>query len=144
MESSVLSEARWGLVRKRSDVCTAQWDLNVRSVYPAVIGMDELEITALQMHWAVSLYGENSLTKLRLFLKINDWERGVTSLLVSWQKLKFLICLVISCSTHVVGWLWIRIWCGGQIVILWVSWQRFLSNKNVCCRLLMATSLLRV
>ena len=59
-------------MRKRSDVCTVQCDLNVKSVYPAAIGIVELEITALQIYCAVSLYGENSLTNSRLFLNIND------------------------------------------------------------------------
>ena len=80
---SFSSEGGWGFMRRRSVVVSVQSDLNVRSVYPVLIGMDLLVIALLHMYCAVSLYGEKSLIVFRLLVYMYCWLIGLNIFAVS-------------------------------------------------------------
>ena len=80
---SFSSEGGWGFMRRRSVVVSVQSDLNVRSVYPAFMGMDLLVIALLHMYCAVSLYGENSRIVFKLLVYMYCWLIGLNIFAVS-------------------------------------------------------------
>ena len=80
---TLLSDGGWGFTRRRSVVVSVQSDLNVRSVYPADMGIDLLVIALLHMYCAVSLYGENSHIVFRLLVYMYCWLIGLNILAVS-------------------------------------------------------------